>query len=76
MWRPASTSPALGAEAADVERSTIASRGRHDLTALAEALAGTFPAARDSALTVALVRELARGQPVADPALAAMTGRV
>jgi alkylmercury lyase len=43
--------------------------------ALAESLAGTFPGSEDAPLALALVRELARGEPVGADALAAAAGR-
>jgi alkylmercury lyase len=45
------------------------------LEALAESLAGTFPGSDDAPLARALLRELARGQPVSAAALAAGIGR-
>lgn len=49
--------------------------GSHDLNALADTLAGTFPGACDAGLAVALVRLLAHGEPVADRRVADVVGR-
>ena len=46
-----------------------------DITALAASLAGTFPGCEDAALARPLLRELARGEPVTEPRLAALTRR-
>jgi alkylmercury lyase len=45
------------------------------LEALAESLAGTFPGCDDAPLARALLRELARGEPVSPIALASVAGR-
>jgi alkylmercury lyase len=45
------------------------------LEALAGLLAGTFPGSNDAPLARALLRELTRGEPVSDAALAASSGR-
>ena len=45
------------------------------LRAMADALAGTFPCCDDGPLALALLRELARGEPVPATALAAAAGR-
>jgi alkylmercury lyase len=51
------------------------SAGPGQLSALADSLAGALPGCQDAPLTLALVRELARGQPVTTAALAAIAGR-
>ena len=45
------------------------------LATLADSLAGTFPACDDAPLARALLRALAKGEPVADPALTAAADR-
>jgi alkylmercury lyase len=45
------------------------------LSTLADSLAGTFPACEDAPLARALLHELAKGQPVAEPALTAAADR-
>jgi len=45
------------------------------IAAIADALADTFPGCEDAPLTLALVRELARAEPVATTTLATLTGR-
>jgi alkylmercury lyase len=45
------------------------------LSAIADPLAGALPGCQDAPLALALVRELARGQPVTTASLAAVAGR-